>query len=66
MLCAELERLEAELVDIIIALEDPTLPPDRRVRLEKQYAGLSKVIAQHQATGHDGGPCAEDNYPQAE
>ncbi len=65
MICAELEQLEAELDDILTALEDPDLTSDQRKALESEYAGVSKVITLHQKTGHAGKPCFEECGPEA-
>lgn len=60
MICAELEELENELDDLIVALEDPELTAGRRKELEELYASMSKRIQKHQAAGHKGGPCFEE------
>lgn len=60
MICAELERLEAEFDDVVTALEDPRLSAVKRIELEKAYAELSHRIHKHQASGHDGSPCYEE------
>lgn len=60
MLCAELEQLENELDDLIIALEDPELTEGRRKELEAAYSRLSREISEHQVAGHRGGPCYEE------
>jgi hypothetical protein len=61
MLCAELERLEAEFDDVITGLEEEGLPEQRRKDLERKYARISHAIKEHQAGGHAGGPCFEEN-----
>ncbi len=61
MLCAELERLEAEFDDIVGALEDPSLPEQRRRDLEETYVRIAREIRTHQAGGHEGRPCFEQN-----
>ncbi len=61
MLCAELEQLEAEFDEIAAALEDLSLPPQRRKELEEAYVRITREIRQHQAGGHQGGPCYEQN-----
>ncbi len=61
MLCAELERLEAEFDDIVAALEDLTLPEWRRKELEQAYVELARQIRTHQSGGHQGQPCFEPN-----
>ena len=60
MLCAELERLEAQLTEIIVALENPDLTDQQRTELEKTYAQMSHVIGDHQKFGHEGAPCFEE------
>lgn len=60
MICAEFERLEGELDDIISELENPELTLEQRRRLEEAYAQLSRRITSHQNSGHDGGPCYEE------
>ncbi|MBZ5628740.1 MAG: hypothetical protein LAO06_07725 [Acidobacteriia bacterium] len=59
MLCAELERLESEFDDIVTALEDRSLPEQRRKELEDAYARIARAIRNHQADGHEGRPCFE-------
>ena len=61
MLCAELESLESEFDDIVTALEDLSLPEQRRKDLEETYVRIAREIRNHQAGGHDGGPCFEQN-----
>ncbi len=60
MLCAELEKLEAEFDDILTALENPELTEREKQDLRDAYARMSRVISNHQKSGHDGGPCFED------
>ncbi len=60
MICAELERLEAQLDDIITELEKPRLTEMERRTLEEAYARLSQTITSHQRAGHEGGPCYEE------
>ncbi len=60
MLCAELEKLEAQLDDIITALEKPGLPAWRRKELETAYTHLSREIRDHHNAGHAGSPCYEE------
>jgi len=60
MICEELERLEGEFDDILIALEDPELTDGERAFLEREYARLSHIIKDHQKSGHSGGPCFEE------
>jgi exonuclease VII small subunit len=60
MLCAELEQLEAQLNDIIAALENPRLTEQQRQELEEAYARMSHIIGNHQKFGHDGAPCFEE------
>jgi exonuclease VII small subunit len=60
MLCAELEQLEAQLNDIIAALENPRLTEQQRRTLEEAYAQMSHIIGDHQKSGHDGAPCFEE------
>jgi hypothetical protein len=57
MLCAELEKLEAEFDDILTALENPELIEPERRSLQLVYSRLSRTIKDHQDHGHDGGPC---------
>ncbi len=59
MLCAELERLEAEFQNIFDALENPDLNEEQRTELQEAYSRLIRVIGTHQKSGHDGGPCFE-------
>ncbi len=61
MLCAELENLEAEFDDIVAALEDATIPEQRRKELQEAYVRIAREIRSHQKGGHDGGPCFEEN-----
>ena len=60
MLCAELEELEAELTEIIAALEDETMTDQQRTTLQQSFARLSRIIRDHQTSGHEGGPCFEE------
>ena len=60
MLCAELEGLEAEIDDILTALENPELTEQERRSLQVAYSRLSRTINEHQKHGHDGGPCFEE------
>ncbi len=60
MICAELEKLEAQLDDIITELEQPDLQPWKKKELESAYATLSQMISKHQKSGHDGAPCYEE------
>ncbi len=60
MLCAELERLEAELDDIFTALENPSITEAERITLEEQCHRVSQDIKRHQASGHAGDPCYEE------
>jgi hypothetical protein len=60
MLCAELEELEAEFVDILTALENPDLTEQERRSLQVAYSRLSRTINDHQKHGHEGGPCFEE------
>ena len=60
MICDELERLEGEFDEIVIALEDPELTDGEREALEREYARLSGIIKDHHVTGHRGGPCFEE------
>ncbi len=60
MLCAELEQLEAQLDDLITALEDPNLQPPRRAALEREYTELVHLMDAHRASGHRGSPCFEE------
>lgn len=57
MLCAELERLEAEFDDILTALDNPNLTEEDKRSLQTAYSRLSHTIQDHQKSGHDGGPC---------
>jgi len=60
MLCAELEQMEAQIDDILTALENPRLTVQEREVLERSYAELSHAIKEHQTFGHHGGPCFEE------
>ena len=60
MLCAELERLEAEFDDILTALENPDLTEEEKRSLQDAYYRLSHTIQDHQKSGHGGGPCFEE------
>jgi hypothetical protein len=60
MLCAELEQMEAQIDDILTALENPRLTEQEREALERSYAELSHAIKEHQTFGHRGGPCFEE------
>ncbi len=60
MICAELEKLEGQLDDIITELEEPNLTEQQRRTLEQAYARLSQTITSHQRMGHEGGPCYEE------
>ncbi len=60
MICDELERLEGEFDDIVVALEDLELTDGEREFLQKEYARLSHIIKAHQTSGHAGGPCFEE------
>jgi hypothetical protein len=60
MICAELEELEAQLDELITALEEPTLSDEQRKHLEREYARVSHLISDHQTGGHGGGPCYEE------
>jgi hypothetical protein len=60
MLCAELERLEAQLNDILAALDNPRLTEQQRQVLEEAYAQMSHVMNDHQKSGHQGAPCFEE------
>ena len=61
MLCAELERLESEFDDIVSALEDLSLPGQQKKELEETYVRIAREIRTHQAGGHEGRPCFEQN-----
>ena len=60
MLCAELEKLEAEFDDILSALENPNLTEQEKRDLRDAYIRMSQTISDHQQSGHDGGPCFEE------
>lgn len=60
MICAELEKLEGQLDDIIAELEKPYLTANERKTLEQAYTRLSQIITSHQRAGHEGGPCCEE------
>ena len=60
MLCAELERLEAQFDDILTALENLDLSEQERRSLEEAYSRMSHAIQDHQKSGHDGHPCFEE------
>lgn len=64
MLCAELERLEAEFDDVVTALEDQYLTEEERRFLQGDYSRLSSVIREHHESGHEGKPCFEDSSPE--
>ncbi len=61
MLCAELERLEAEFDEIVYALDDLSLPEWRRRELQQAYEDITRQIRSHQSRGHDGRPCFEED-----
>ena len=60
MLCAELEKLEAEFDDILTALENPNLTEREKQDLRDAYVRMSKTISDHQRSGHEGSPCFEE------
>jgi len=60
MLCAELEKLEAEFDDILTALENPNLTEREKQDLRDAYIRMSRAISDHQSAGHDGRPCFEE------
>ena len=60
MLCAELERLEAQFDDILTALENPNLTEEEKRLLQEAYSRMSHTIQDHQKSGHGGGPCFEE------
>ena len=60
MICAELEELEAQLDEIITALENPQLKDEQKKALESEYSRISHLIDDHQSGGHAGGPCFEE------
>ncbi len=60
MLCAELEKLEAEFDDILTALENPNLTEQEKQDLRDAYARMSRAIRNHQEYGHAGSPCYEE------
>jgi hypothetical protein len=60
VLCAELEDLEAQLDELITALENPELQDQERRRLEDDYDHLTHLIRDHQVAGHSGKPCFEE------
>ena len=60
MLCAELERLEAELDDVITDLEKPGLTERQRKELDAVYARLAREMNEHRKAGHQGAPCYEE------
>jgi hypothetical protein len=60
MLCAELERMEAQFDDILTALENPNLTEQERRSLQDAYSRLSRSIKDHQRSGHEGQPCFEE------
>ena len=65
MLCGELERLEAEFDDIVTALEEQELKPRERKALQQAYRRMLKRIEDHRRSGHDGGPCFEEESQAA-
>ncbi len=60
MLCAELERMEAQFDDILTALENPNLTEQEKRSLQDAYAQLGRTIQDHQRSGHEGHPCFEE------
>jgi hypothetical protein len=60
MLCAELEELEAQFDKIVTALENPNLTAEERHVLLKEREQLSRIIKDHQNSGHKGAPCFEE------
>ena len=60
MICAELEDLEAQLDELITALENPELNDEDRRRFEEDYAHIAHLIHDHQVAGHSGKPCFEE------
>jgi len=60
MICAELEELEAQLDEIITALEEASLSDQKKKDLESEYARISHLIDDHRSGGHGGGPCYEE------
>jgi hypothetical protein len=60
MLCADLERLEAQFDDILTALENPDLTEEEKRFLQEAYTRLSHTIQDHQKSGHEGKPCFEE------
>lgn len=60
MLCAELEKLEAEFDDILTALDNPNLTEQEKKDLRAAYVRMSRTISDHQKSGHGGGPCFEE------
>jgi len=60
MLCAELEKLEAEFDDIVAALENPDLTEQEKQDLRSAYARMSRAINEHHKSGHDGQSCFEE------
>ncbi len=65
MLCAELERLEAEFDRIVAGLEDPDLQAQERKALQQEYDRMLQTIADHRRYGHDGKPCYEEEAEAA-
>ena len=59
MICAELEKLEAQFDDILTALEDENLTEQQKRELKEAYDRMSRTIREHQQHGHGGGPCFE-------
>ena len=60
MLCAELERLEAQLDDVISELERPGLSEREHAELEAVYYRIAHEIREHRDGGHRGAPCYEE------
>jgi hypothetical protein len=60
MLCAELERLEAEFDDILTALENPNLTEQEMRSLQDACSRLSRTIEDHRKSGHSSNPCFEE------
>lgn len=61
MICAELELLEAQLDELITAMERDDLPDEERRKLEDEYTRVVHLIRDHQLAGHSGKPCFESD-----
>ena len=60
MICAELELLEAQLDELITALEKDNLQEEEKRKLNSEYTRIAHLIKDHQLAGHSGKPCFEE------